>query len=401
MSTSRKKDVARGFISGAEVGVIFEINTESTSYNILHPFADISQFSTMSDEEEILFFAGTVFRIDSVRREDDSTWIIKLTLCNEIVEQMEQLMDGVKEQLMYITRWEHLFMKTDDLILFGKYYKMLINKTFSWKDITINMAGINIYYLISVLGDYEKAIEYYKELLSDKNFIDNSKFIVLNIIIGNNYFHLLQYDDALRHYDDAFSLLDKNNKLIGHLYIHIGDVWNAINNFESALLCYEKALKILINHDSDDRDVARIYRKISDIHLKQNNYEDANIYDEQADQIDENYRQRSELNIETSLNYFQNLFHTQLDLSQLQRADTLYSMGLYFLKKSDYFQALEKLLQAKELFENYLPSSDQFVHIFSTLFDSIALVYLLLKDNLNALIMLKKSIDIRISLSPN
>ncbi|CAF1420529.1 unnamed protein product, partial [Rotaria sordida] len=95
MSTSRNENIARTFTAGAEVGVIFEINTISASDNIFHPFADISQFSSILDEEEILFFAGAVFRINSVEKENDSTWIIKLTLCNETVEEIEQFMDGI------------------------------------------------------------------------------------------------------------------------------------------------------------------------------------------------------------------------------------------------------------------------------------------------------------------
>ncbi|CAF4237440.1 unnamed protein product, partial [Rotaria sordida] len=97
MSTSRNENIARGFIFGVKVGVIFEINTISASDNILHPFVDISQFSLIRSEEEILFFADAVFRINSVQKENDSTWIIKLTLCNETVEQLEQFMDGAKE----------------------------------------------------------------------------------------------------------------------------------------------------------------------------------------------------------------------------------------------------------------------------------------------------------------
>jgi hypothetical protein len=37
----------------------------------------------MPGEEELLFFVSAVFRIDSVKKENDSTWIIKLTLSNE------------------------------------------------------------------------------------------------------------------------------------------------------------------------------------------------------------------------------------------------------------------------------------------------------------------------------
>ncbi|CAF4544167.1 unnamed protein product [Rotaria sp. Silwood2] len=397
MSTSRNENVARTFIAGAEIGVIFEINTISASYNILHPFADISQFSLTSDEEEVLFFAGAVFRINSVQKENDSTWIIKLTLSNETVEQMEQLMDGIKEQLNSITCWHHLCMKIDDWLLVKKYYKILRPRSYSWKDIMTDVAGINFYYLFSVFGDYEKVIEYYTELLWDEKFIDYPKCIILNIMIGYNYFHLLQYDEALFHYDIALSSLDDNNKLRGEIYIHIGDVWRVRDNVETALSNYKKALEIFTSQDVDDHDIAKICRKVSDIYLEQNNYDDAIVYQEQADLIDENYRQRSEFDIEKSLKYFENQLDNQPGHSQLQRANTLYSMGLCFMKKSDYSQALEKLLQAKELFENNLPSYDNFVHTFSTLYMSIALVYALLKDNFKALIMLKKASDIHMS----
>jgi tetratricopeptide (TPR) repeat protein len=337
MSTSRREDVARQFIAGAEVGVIFKINTASTSYNVLHPFGDISHFSSKPSEEEILFFAGAVLRLDSVEEENGSTWMIKLTLHNEKVEQMEQLMDGIGTQLTYITHWEHLFMKTDDLILF------------------------------------------------------------LNILIGYNYSHLSKYNDALFHYDIALSSVDENNKLAGELYIHLGDVCKATNNFQSALSYYEKALRVLTSHDVNDRDIARIYRKVSDIHLNQNNYEDAIIYEEQADEIDQRHAQRSELNIDTSLKYFQNHLDTSSDHPEIRRARSLYSIGLCLMKKSDYHQALDKFLEAKVLFETHLTLTNNSARTFIPLYDSLALVYLLLNDKFNTLIMLKRSIDIRIS----
>jgi len=50
------------------------------------------------------------------------------------------------------------------------------------------------------------------------------------------------------------------------IYTRIGDLFRATNDFLGALLNYEEALKILIHHDVDERDIALIYRKISDIH---------------------------------------------------------------------------------------------------------------------------------------
>jgi hypothetical protein len=83
MSTTRDKRIAPTFTAGVEVGVILEIIIGSACHNIYFPFADISEFSSMTDEKEVLFFAGTVFRIDSVELQDDSTWIIKLTLSED------------------------------------------------------------------------------------------------------------------------------------------------------------------------------------------------------------------------------------------------------------------------------------------------------------------------------
>ncbi|CAF4840244.1 unnamed protein product, partial [Rotaria sp. Silwood1] len=98
--------------------------------------------------------------------------------------------------------------------------------------------------------------------------------------------------------------------------------------------------------------------------------------------------------METSLKYFQKQLNNQACLSPLSRINMLYAMGLCFMKKSYYSQALEKFLEAKLLLENHPPPYDRFVHLFSTLFNSIALVHALLKDNFKALIMLKKALDI-------
>jgi hypothetical protein len=65
----------------------------------------------------------------------------------------------------------------------------------------------------------------------------------------------------------------------------------------------QHALKIFINYHADDRNVVRIYRKVSDIYLNQNNYEVAVIYEEQVDKIHLHHRQRFELDSEAPLKY--------------------------------------------------------------------------------------------------
>lgn len=399
MSTSRREDIARGFIAGAEVGVLFEINTASTSYNMLHPFADISRYSSMPHEEEILFFAGAIFRLDSIRKENDSTWIIKLTLDNEKAEQMEQLMDAVESHSSYITVWEQLFIKVDDFILFGKYYKILTNRSFAWKDIVTSISGIDISRLINISGNHERVIKYYEDLIFADQSSDHYKQIVLHILIGYNYSRLCKYEDAIFYYDIVLSSVNENSRLAGEIYIHLGDIDRATKDFDAALSHYEKALIVLTGHHVDDRDIAKIYRKVSDIHRNQHNDAAAIVYQEQADEIDQQYAQRSELNIDVSLEYFQNHLHNLSDDSQVQSARSLYAMGLCWMKKSDYHQALEKFLAAEVLLKTHLPLTNDSASTFISLYDSLALNYVLMKDRFNALVMLKKSIDIRASYS--
>jgi tetratricopeptide (TPR) repeat protein len=98
---------------------------------------------------------------------------------------------------------------------------------------------------------------------------------------------------------------------------------------------------------------------------------------------------------ERSLTRFQNQLDTQLDLSPLHRADILHAMGTCLYMKRDYSPALKTFLQAKQLLENHVPPYESLLRKLARLFDNMAGVYFLLNDNLNALIMWKRAIDIR------
>lgn len=65
------------------------------------------------------------------------------------------------------------------------------------------------------------------------------------------------------------------------------------------------------------------------------------------------------------------------------------------MKDGHFDQALPSLLGANELILQDPPSWQRFPQLLSTLFDNIAWFYLFRNDYLNALIMWKKSINIR------
>ena len=85
------------------------------------------------------------------------------------------------------------------------------------------------------------------------------------------------------------------------------------------------------------------------------------------------------------------------NLSSIERVDLLYRIGLSLIVKDDLDQALKSLLEAKKLLLKEPPSWDQFARHWSTLFDSIALIYLQREDYLKALVNWKQGINIRCS----
>ncbi|CAF3322565.1 unnamed protein product [Rotaria socialis] len=90
VSTSREENDALCFIQGAvpEPGfaiVLFEMAIDTRIAKIADtPFANIQDHSYTPDEEEILLSMGTIFRIDSIEREQldaSNIWRIKTTMC--------------------------------------------------------------------------------------------------------------------------------------------------------------------------------------------------------------------------------------------------------------------------------------------------------------------------------
>ncbi|CAF0829432.1 unnamed protein product [Adineta steineri] len=149
--------------------------------------------------------------------------------------------------------------------------------------------------------------------------------------MGSNYYHLFNYDKALDYYNTVIELLNDSNRLIGDVYSHIGDVETSRYNFDLALDYYNKTIQILSNHNANQRHIVAICRKISYIYRQQNNYEYANLYEEQANEFDQGFPQLSHLYNERFVNYARNQADTHLNLSPSQQADRLYSIGVYLI----------------------------------------------------------------------
>ena len=231
--------MARKFVLGSPQAALLRIHIPDEIHSLFQPFLDLEKSSSFSSEEEILFFPGCVFSIDSIERENDSIWIIDLTLRNQISEHPQKLIADVFEHSNHFHHRHHLFMKRDDYRMIANYYDLLTNDLLiSYRNPSV-ILYIHLASFFSNFALYERAIELYEEVLTMNNIaIDHPIFKILHIILGYLYFHLADYHNAFAYYAIALSLLDETNLLICELYNHIADVWMKIESPKIALSCY-------------------------------------------------------------------------------------------------------------------------------------------------------------------
>ena len=78
--------------------VLFEIDADP-QINKTKPFADISQLSYFPNENEILFIAGTIFRIEKIFRDENQLWIVEMTLCSDDDNHLKDILKDKKKEI--------------------------------------------------------------------------------------------------------------------------------------------------------------------------------------------------------------------------------------------------------------------------------------------------------------
>ena len=79
--------------------VFFEIDADP-KMAISQPFADITPFSHFADESEVLFMAGSIFRLNGICRDRDADqrWIIRMVLCSGDEHEFRDVLTHMKKQ---------------------------------------------------------------------------------------------------------------------------------------------------------------------------------------------------------------------------------------------------------------------------------------------------------------
>ncbi|CAF1292548.1 unnamed protein product, partial [Rotaria magnacalcarata] len=318
-STSKNYVTAEGFVDSGTYDypkVVFTINIDSSIGND-QVFATIEDVSDFSQEEEILFTIGTVFRVDSVEQVTDTYWSVELSLDKKINVELKHLIDNFEEMI--------------------------------GEKLTVAHLGNALFFM----GDYNRAEKYNRVLLGQLP-PKHDYILLVNINIGDAYLNRGDYPMASEFYDKALSIatdLQPNPHIyLALTYSSIGLLNDKLSKYDEGIECLTKARDIKLKYiSSDNRDMICIYNNL------------AMIYRHKAD-----YR--------NSLEYYKKIIHIKSSFYDLD--PTLASMynniALVYTELNDNDEALSNYMKALEIELKLLPSNHDKI---GTTYNNIGLLY--------------------------
>ncbi|CAF1270735.1 unnamed protein product [Adineta ricciae] len=226
--------------------VIFQIDADLSIENI-KPFADVSQNSFFREEQEVLFMAGSIFRLTEIK-EVNGIWTIGLVLCREEENDLRAL-----------------------------YKHMTKKKTSTITLLTLGSA-------LSESGKFNQAERFFQKMLQELPSNDYSSLAESYQGLAIIFAERGDYEGSLVWNQKALELLRQelspDHPDIGFSYNNIGIVYWKMNQLENALESLRKAVNIFEKTDDEDRHhrIAACYTNMALIRRHQKRYEEALEY---------------------------------------------------------------------------------------------------------------------------
>lgn len=335
LSTSRERSVAQLYAETIANSnnveyhpVVFEIEV-NTNRADNKPFADITRNSQFSDEKEVLFMAGSIFRIVTVQKDsqDNRFWLIKLILCGEEDNQLKELFKYLKDELDDVTDMgsvgkvlfdmgkneqaekafeidrHHTIIRTNgefghplEGYTPGMYYPEILKEAQEWSEKLIatnddrRLLACSYNTMGSIYRDYQQydnALENYSKglnaLLSYYSQ-DHLEIAMFHEFISHIYEKQEKIQLAINSSKECLrikqKLLPEAHSSIALTFYNLGELYNTVDDFDNAIDMYEKALKIQSfssssNHPSTAatyQSIGWVYEQINEFRLALKNY---------------------------------------------------------------------------------------------------------------------------------
>jgi tetratricopeptide (TPR) repeat protein len=285
LSTSVDRYVALRFLSYIADDleqVLFEIDADPAVTTT--SFADITKFSCIPKEKEVLVMLGAIFRIVDVRNDGNGVWIIQMTLCSDddhqlkgIFEHMKNEHGGGEKNLLSFGNVLADMGKFDEA---EKYYLRLL-KHLSPDDPDIARCYHGLGNVTDESGDYDSSLNWHKkslELRIRSLKSDHPHLAPSYISIGCTHFNKRDYQQALESYNKAYEIIKKafgeSHPDIAMCLNNMGCVYERKENYSKALECHQKALEIRMDYLPEHHpDIGQSHHNTGNIHRCLGNYD--------------------------------------------------------------------------------------------------------------------------------
>ncbi|CAF3955026.1 unnamed protein product [Rotaria sp. Silwood1] len=261
LSTSTEKHVAVRCIECAlhkdkdTVGVLFIMTINPSKVSAFStPFALINDYSSFSQEKEVLFSMHPVFCVGEIKQavNNNRLWEVQLTLTDNNDPQLSTITRRIRGETRGSTGWDRmgqLMLKMGHLNQAEELYNDLLKNSSSDSD-----RG-HIYHMLGYLKNdqeqckeaasfYEKSLEIYRKTLPE----DHPSLANTYNKIGRAYNNTGDCSKALEFYENALKIREKalppNHPDLAQSYSNIGGVYYGMGDYLKAFQYYEKAHKI-------------------------------------------------------------------------------------------------------------------------------------------------------------
>lgn len=370
---------------GELTSVIFEININEY-LSSTKPFANITTKSAFPDESEVLFMAGSIFRITDTDLKIDSISVIKLCLCNDDDHNLRKLFEYMREDIpleCHSLTYGIVLANASKVEQAEKFFRNVLNELPA-DDPLITHVYHQLGNVLDDRGEYQESLDFYEKALAKKLEIlpgDSPSIANTYTCCGVAYLRKNQLNRALEFYQKALNIYkkecgDDDDQNVAMCLYNIGDVKMFEKNFEESISMYEQALNIWIKCLPENHpDIARAHMAIAHVQVElllgnqalKHYIEALNImknslppiHHELAalyDHIGTLYYSTGDN--ETAQDYFQASLEIKQKLYSSDHqamADSYHSLGLIYKEYGDYQKAITLLEQALVIQNKFFP----------------------------------------------
>ncbi|CAF1417308.1 unnamed protein product [Adineta steineri] len=233
-----------------QIGILFRITLDPT-VGTAAPFASVNNEGYYSDkEQEMLFSAHTVFRIDKIQSIGDYLWQVNLSLVSDDDDDLMKNIEYMRNMTSGTTGWDRLgklLLKMDKFKEAKEVLEVLIDNS---NEIDLERLG-HRYHLMGQVENsqhnYKQALFFYEKASQIYQTHSSATHLDMAVIyndIGSVYKNTEQYTEALKYFQKALDNQDKSNPLsqssLFLIYSNMAEVHKMVEQYSDALNILEK-----------------------------------------------------------------------------------------------------------------------------------------------------------------